>query len=75
VIAGKHQTKESADSQASEIRKQGFSADVYAPYGGNPNYAVVIGAQIPLSAARQLQQEALESGLSKDTSLWTFPQK
>lgn len=74
VIAGSHVTKQAAERQAQEIRRRGFSADVYAPYGGNPHYAVVIGAQMTRSKAQQLQQKAIASGLPKDTYLWTFPQ-
>lgn len=75
VIAGSHATREAAGKQATEIRKRGFQADVYAPYGGNPYYAVVVGAQLTLAEARQVQQKAVASGLPKDTYLWTFPQK
>ena len=73
VIAGSHLTREAAEKQVGQISKSGFSADVYAPYGGNPYYAVVIGAQLELSEARKLQQKAVASGLPKDTYLWTFP--
>ena len=75
VIAGSHPTKEAADRQADGIRRRGFSADVYAPYGGNQFYAVVIGAQLSLSQAQQLQTRAIASGLPKDMYLWTFAQR
>jgi hypothetical protein len=60
--------------RANEIRKRGFSADVYAPYAENKYYAVVIGAQLTLSQARQIRQDARLKGLPDDTYLWTFPQ-
>jgi hypothetical protein len=75
VIAGSQLTKEAAEKQVDEVRRKGFSADAYAPYGGNPRYAVVIGAQITISEARELQRKAIESGLPEDTYLWTFPQR
>ncbi|MPV71503.1 SPOR domain-containing protein [Burkholderia sp. BE17] len=73
VIAGSHPTRAAAESQASKIRERGFAADVYAPYAGNKYYAVVIGAQLTLSQARQLRQNARLKGLPGDTYLWTFP--
>jgi len=73
VIAGSHLKEEDAERQAQQLRAKGFSADVYAPYGGNPYYAVVIGAQLTLSEAQQLRLRAINAGLPKDTYLWTFP--
>lgn len=75
VISSSHPTQEAAEKQAADCRKKGFSADIYAPYGSNPNYAVVIGSQITLSEARQLRLKAIKSGLPQDTYLWTFPQQ
>lgn len=75
VISGSHLSEESANKQAEELRKRGFSADVYLPYGGNPFYAVVIGGQMTRSDAQALQQKAITAGLPKDTYLWTFPRQ
>lgn len=77
VIAGSHSTQEAAEQQARQIRSnyRNFPAEVYAPYGGNPYYAVVIGAQLSLQDAKQLQQQAISAGFPKDTYLWTFPQR
>lgn len=75
VISGSHPTREAAEKHAAEIRGKGFPAEVYAPYGNNPYYAVVIGSQMTLSEARQLRLKAIRSGLPKDTYLWTFPQR
>jgi hypothetical protein len=73
VIAGSHQKIEDARKQVADLRQRGFTADVYAPYGGNPHYAVVIGAQLTLAAATQLRAKAVQSGLPPGTYLWTFP--
>lgn len=75
VIAGSHRTQQAAEQQAAGIRRKGFPADVYAPYGGNPYYAVVIAAQVTLPQARQLRLKAIRSGLPSDTYLWTFPRR
>jgi hypothetical protein len=75
VIAGSHPSQESANKHAEELRRRGFSADIYLPYGGNPFYAVVIGAQITRSDAQAVQQKAISAGLPKDTYLWTFPRQ
>lgn len=75
VISGSHLERGDAERQAAEIRRRGFPADVYAPYGGNPYYAVVIGAQITRDEALALQRRAVAGGLPKDTYLWTFPQR
>jgi SPOR domain len=75
VIVGSHLAQESANKQAEELRIRGFSADIYLPYGGNPFYAVVIGAQMTRSDAQALQQKAIAAGLPKDTYLWTFPRQ
>jgi len=74
VIAGSHLTKEDAEQATQQIRQRGFSADVYAPYGDNPYYAVVIGANLTLPEAQKLRVKAIEEGLRRDTYLWTFPE-
>ncbi len=75
VIAGSHQNVEDARAQAEQItrRGKGFKAEVYAPYSGNPYYAVVVGAYLARDEAQQMQQKAVTSGLPKDTFVWTFP--
>ena len=75
VIAGSHLTLQAAENQVAALHKRGFPADVYAPYGGNPYYAVVIGAQLTREEARQLRAKAVRAGLPGDTYLWTFPQR
>ncbi len=75
VIAGSHIKLGDAQRQAQQINRKwpDFSGEVYAPYGGNPHYAVVIGANLTYEEAQKLLQRAIAAGLSKDTYLWTFP--
>lgn len=77
VIAGSHLSREDAKKQAKRLSDnyRNFTAEVYEPYGSNPYYAVVIGAQLTLAEARRLQQQAITAGFPKDTYLWTFPQR
>ncbi|MBI5287187.1 MAG: SPOR domain-containing protein [Deltaproteobacteria bacterium] len=75
VIVGSHLKLEDAKRQAHLINQEdkGFKAEVYAPYKGNPHYAVVIGANLTYEEAKELRQKAIAAGLPKDTYLWTFP--
>lgn len=75
VIAGSHPKVEEAQKQAEQIRSvtRDFTPEVYAPYLDSKYYAVVIGANLTLIEARQLQKKAIEKGLPADTYLWTFP--
>ncbi len=75
VIVGSHLKIEDAKKQAQLIAKEwkDFKADVYAPYGENLYYAVVIGANLNYDEAQKLRQKALLAGFSEDTYLWTFP--
>lgn len=77
VIAGSHTSQEAAEKQIRQIHDnyRNFTAEVYAPYGNNPYYAVVIGAQLTIQDAKRLQQQAISAGFPKDTYLWTFPQR
>ena len=75
VIAGSQLTEDGAEQQAKIIRGKGFAADVYAPYGGNPYYAVVIGSQLTIAEARALKRKAVAAGLAKGTYLWTMPKR
>lgn len=43
---------------------------IYPPLKGNRNYALVIGAYLPFSAAKELQQRATKMGFREDTFLW-----
>ena len=73
VIAGSHLTYEQARSHAEGINKRvnSFTAQVYAPYGSNPYYAVVIGAQLTSPEASALRKTAITAGLAGDTYLWS----
>ncbi|HEB36127.1 hypothetical protein LCGC14_0953040 [marine sediment metagenome] len=77
VIVGSHPELEDARNQAHQIDQRGedFEAEVYAPYDDNPNYSVVIGANLTYEEAKELKKRAIEAGLPKDTHLWTFPKK
>jgi hypothetical protein len=73
VVAGSHLDKSDAEQQALQLRRKNFDADVYLPYGDNPYYAVVIGAQLTQRDASALRSRAVVAGLPADTYLWTFP--
>ncbi|MBI5749602.1 MAG: SPOR domain-containing protein [Nitrospinae bacterium] len=75
VIVGSHLKMEDAKKQAQLIAKEwkDFKAEVYAPYGENLYYAVVIGANLAREEAQQLRQKAILAGFPEDTYLWTFP--
>ncbi len=75
VIAGSHIKLGDAQRQAQQINQKwpNFTDEVYAPYGGNPYYAVVIGANLTYEEAQKLQQRVIAAGLPKDTYVWTFP--
>ena len=77
VIVGSHSDLEDAINQAQQIDQKGedFRAEVYAPYGDNPNYSVVIGSNLTFKEADKLKKKAIEVELPKDTHLWTFPKK
>ncbi len=75
VIVGSHLRVEDAKAQAEGINKQyqDFKAEVYEPYGGNPYYAVVIGANLTQSDAKALLGKAVNRGFPKDSYYKTFP--
>ncbi len=75
VIVGSHQRLEDARVQADDInrRNRKFKAEVYAPYGDNPCYAVVIGANLTQREARSLRDKAVRQGFPKDSYYKTFP--
>lgn len=74
VIVGSHPKLEDAKAEAEQITQSGkeLKAEVYAPYGNNQLYSVVIGSNLTQVAAQELRQRAIAEGLSKDTHLWTF---
>lgn len=75
VIAGSHPKLEDATRQAQQISQKWpkYRGEVYSPYGNNPYYAVVIGANLTYEEAQALRRKAVQDGLPNDTYLWTFP--
>ena len=43
---------------------------IYPPIKDNRNYSLVIGANLPFSEAKKLQQKAIDMGFRDDTFLW-----
>ena len=75
VLTGSYISLDDAQAYAKQINDtfHNFHADVYAPYGDNPNYSVVIGANLTEADATALRNKAVSAGLSKDTYYKTFP--
>src|SRR5262245_32066888 len=75
VIVGSYLDVKNAKKQAEyfNTKFKDFRAEVYAPYGDNPNYAVVIGAHLTQPEARKLRDRAVAAGFPKDTYFKTFP--
>lgn len=75
VIVGSFADLENAKRQADSINSsnQEFKAEVYAPYGDNPHYLVVIGSHLTQSEARELRDKAIHTGLPPDSYFKTFP--
>lgn len=73
VIVGSHKSFADALEQANSInsKTQELKAEVYAPYGDNPFYAVVVGEPMKKPEAYLLKRKAIEIGLPRDTYLWT----
>jgi len=75
VIVGSHLDMKDAKRQVEGIeqRFKNYRADIYAPYGGNPYYAVVIGAHLTQVEAKSLRDKAVSDGFPKDSYYKTFP--
>lgn len=75
VIAGSFSTVDNARADAKQLNDKfrGFHADVYAPFSGNPNYDVVIGAQLTQQDAKALRDKAVAAGFNSQTYYRTFP--
>ncbi len=75
VVTGEFLALEEARQQAEKINKleKDYIAEVYKPYGEDPYYRVVIGANLLLKSAQVLRRKAVAEGLPKETHLWTFP--
>lgn len=74
VVAGSHLKLDDAKKQAKDIndKKNDFKAEVYKPYGNDPHYRVVIGANLLISRAQLMRKRAIAEGLPKETHVWTF---
>jgi hypothetical protein len=80
VIATSNPSLAAAQAAAKAINSgfRGFHAEVYAPYLDNPNYAVVIGAQLSESDASALAAKAASAGMGHGVKQYqpyykTFP--
>jgi hypothetical protein len=75
VIAGSYLDLKNAKNQAEHFNTtfKAFRAQVYAPYGDNPYYAVVIGSHLTQHEARKLRDRAVAAGFPKDSYFKTFP--
>lgn len=73
VVSGTHLKLDDAKKQAKEINdmKKDFQAEIYKPYGSDPRYRVVIGANLLRSRAQLMSERAIAEGLPK-TRAWTF---
>ncbi len=71
VVVGSHIKLEDALKQARKLNaaSREFRAEVYAPQEDNPHYAVVIGEDLTLEAAREIKRRAIGVGLPKDIYL------
>lgn len=78
VIAGSSPRPKDLEEELSRVKNEvGDRFDVlfpnvniYPPFKGNRNYALVIGADLPFSKAKEVQHRAIEMGFREDTFLW-----
>lgn len=72
VIVSKHFKLEDAQKQVQQIldKTKEFKPEIYAPYGDDKRFSVVIGANLIHLEAKQLQKKAIDAGLPKDTHLF-----
>lgn len=76
VVTGSYKDYADAKKQADKINRAelSFTAEVYAPFGKNPNYAVVVGANLSRIQAEELRAKSISAGISKSTYLlWAIP--
>ncbi|MBM3298345.1 MAG: hypothetical protein FJY85_00110 [Deltaproteobacteria bacterium] len=71
VVADSPRTLEAALEQAEAVNRdqRGYKAAVYRPYGENPFFRVVIGADLPFHQAVQLRDKAIEAGIQAEPRL------
>jgi hypothetical protein len=77
VVVAKDTSLASAKELAGAIMNngEGYKAQVYAPYGNDLFYSVVIGAHLTYKEAMGLRRSALRAGLPESTTLWALPKK
>jgi len=77
VFAGSHEKVEDAKKQAQQINEnqKNVKAEVYAPYGDDPHYKVVIGENLLLKQAELIKQRAVRGELPWDLKLWRLPKE
>lgn len=77
VVVAKDTSLASAKELARVIMNdgEGYRAQVYAPYGSDLFYSVVVGEHLTYKEAMGLRRSALRAGLPKSTSLWALPKK
>ena len=61
--------------RASELNlaQSSYEAQVYLPYQYDRYYYVVLGANLTYSTAIELRSDLIETGISMNATLWTFP--
>ena len=70
VIVGSHRNIDSAHAQVKSVNQKKYMAKVYSPVSQSKYYSVAIGANLDLKTAEHLRQQAIKSGLPKDSYLW-----
>ena len=74
VISSFHPGLPEARERALALRRQGFDAEVFAPYGDDRRYKVVIGANLSRPQALALRSRARDA-VGGDPYIWTFPDR
>ena len=77
VVAGSFLSLNDAKKQMQKINamKKNYRAKIFNPYGRDPHYRVVIGANLILKRAQLIQKKAIAEGISNGATIWTFPEK
>lgn len=75
VVADAFPTMAEAERHARELQARGVTSEVYAPFGSNPNYSVVVGSHLALEEARLLRETVVSNRVANNAYVWTFPPK
>ncbi len=75
VIAGSHEKLEDANKQATQINEnhKEVKAEIYAPFGADSTYKVVVGENLLFKQAELMKQQKTRSDVLKDLKLWRLP--